>query len=111
VPLAALPSDARRAVEQTLASYARALETADEALLARVRPDLPPEAREARLRPFRGAINAAADIRILDVAAGADAIVVSVVRTDIAVGGRVPPGPPAEETLRFARDGTAWVLR
>jgi hypothetical protein len=79
-----------------------------------VRPDLSEAQGAGLLEPFAGAVNAAIDLRILDVTArGDDVMVVSVRRTDIVVrgGGQGSSGTPVEETLRFQRRGAAWVLR
>jgi len=100
----------REAVEATLTSYARALETQDEALLARVRPDLTGAERERLLAPFRGAVNVATDLRVLDVIPGKGVVVVPVLRTDVIVGGRGQPTSPVEETLRFERRDGTWRL-
>jgi tetratricopeptide (TPR) repeat protein len=113
-PLAGLEPDVARAISDTLAAYARALESADARLLSQVRPDLSEAQRAGLLEPFAGAVNAAIDLRILDVTArGDDVMVVSVRRTDIVVrgGGQGSSGTPVEETLRFQRRGAAWVLR
>ncbi len=110
-PLAAADPDVREAVEATLAAYARALETQDAVMLARARPDLTGAERERLLAPFRGAINVATDLRVLDVIPSRGAVVVSVLRTDVIVGGRgAPPTTPVEETLRFERRDGAWRL-
>ncbi|HEV8587093.1 MAG TPA: hypothetical protein VGT02_19185, partial [Methylomirabilota bacterium] len=66
-PLAAADPDVRQAVETTLAAYARALESQDATLLAQARPDLTAAERERLLAPFRGAVNVATDLRVLDV--------------------------------------------
>jgi tetratricopeptide (TPR) repeat protein len=109
-PLATADPDVREAVEATLTSYARALETQDEALLARVRPDLTAAERERLLAPFRGAVNVATDLRVLDVIPGKGVVVVPVLRTDVIVGGRGRPTAPVEETLRFERRDGTWRL-
>jgi hypothetical protein len=105
--------DLRRAVEERLAAYGRALETADDGLLARVRPDLTPLQRSQVLAPFVGALNAASDLRVVDVIARGDEVLVSVSRTDIIVleGGKGGTGRPIEERLRFQRRDGEWVLR
>src|SRR5439155_144282 len=77
-PLAAVDPDVRAAVETTLAGYARALESQDAELLARVRPDLRGAERERLLARFRGAINVATDLRVLDVIPGKGVVVVPV---------------------------------
>jgi len=109
-PLAAADPDVREAVETTLAAYARALETQDAVLLSRARPDLTGAERERLLAPFRGAINVATDLRVLDVIPSRGAVVVPVLRTDVIVGGRGAPTAPVEETLRFERRDGAWRL-
>ena len=109
-PLAAADPDVREAVETTLAAYARALETQDAVLLSRARPDLTGAERERLLAPFRGAINVASDLRVLDVIPSRGAVVVAVLRTDVIVGGRGAPTAPVEETLRFERRDGAWRL-
>ena len=109
-PLAAADPEVRQAVETTLAAYARALETQDAELLARARPDLTAAERERLLAPFRGAINVATDLRVLDVIPSRGLMVVSVLRTDVIVGGRSAPAAPVEETLRFERRDGAWRL-
>ena len=109
-PLAAVEPEVRQAVETTLAAYARALESQDAALLAQARPDLTAAERERLLAPFRGAVNVATDLRVLDVIASRGLIVVPVLRTDVIVGGRGAPTAPVEETLRFERRDGAWRL-
>jgi hypothetical protein len=102
----------RTTVEAVLASYARALETADAALLEQARPDLSAEARAKRLLPFQGALNAATDLRVVDVAQKGAFVEVMVLRTDVIVGGRATgPSAPVEEALRFDRRGGEWRLR
>ena len=109
-PLTAADPDVRQAVETTLAAYSRALETQDAVMLARARPDLTGAERERLLAPFRGAINVATDLRVLDVIPSRGAVVVPVLRTDVIVGGRGAPPAPVEETLRFERRDGAWRL-
>jgi tetratricopeptide (TPR) repeat protein len=109
-PLEAADPALRRGVETVLASYARALETADAGLLAQARPDLAPDARARLLAPFAGAINAATDLRVLDIQTRGDLAVVTLLRTEIIVGGRTSPRDPTEETLRFRRRGGQWLL-
>jgi len=109
-PLAAADPDVREAVETTLAAYARALETQDAVMLARARPDLTGAERERLLAPYRGAINVATDLRVLDVIPSRGAVVVPVRRTDTIIGGRGAPPAPVEETLRFERRDGAWRL-
>jgi len=111
-PLDALEPALRAAVEAVLADYGRALETADAALLGRARPDLSAEARAERLAPFRGALNAATDLRVVDVTQRGSLIHVAVLRTDVIVGGHATgPTAPVEEVLRFERRGAQWRLR
>jgi hypothetical protein len=102
-PLTTADPEVREAVETTLAAYARALESQDAVLLSRARPDLTGAERERLLAPFRGAINVATDLRVLDVIPSRGAVVVPVLRTDVIVGGRGAPTAPVEETLRIAR--------
>jgi tetratricopeptide (TPR) repeat protein len=109
-PLAAADPDVREAVEAVLAAYARALESQDAALLAQARPDLTAAERERLLAPFRGAVNVASDLRVLDVIPSRGLMVVPVLRTDVIVGGRSAPRAPVEETLRFERRDGAWRL-
>lgn len=110
-PLTALEPSLRSTIESAVALYAKALESADSDLLARARPDLTPAEREARLAPFRGSLNAASDIRVIDVSMSPTAVAVQVLRTDVIVGGTGQQTPPTEETLRFERRGESWVLR
>ena len=109
-PLDAAEPDLRQAVETVLASYGRALETADADALARARPDLSAEDRGRLIAAFTGALNAATDLRVLDVQARGDLAVVSVLRTDVIVGGQGAPHDPTEETLRFWRRRGEWML-
>jgi hypothetical protein len=97
-------------VETTLAAYARALESQDAELLARARPDLTAAERERLLAPFRGAVNVATDLRVLDVIPSRGLVVVPVLRTDVIIGGRGAPASPVEETLRFERRDGGWRL-
>jgi hypothetical protein len=111
-PLDMLEPSLRAAVEAVLASYARALESADPALLAKARPDLSAAARAERLLPFQGALNAATDLRVVDVAQKGALVEVMVLRTDVIVGGKGSgPSAPVEEALRFDRRGGEWRLR
>ena len=112
-PLARVDAGLGRAIQDTLVAYARALESGDARLLSQVRPDLSEGQRAGLLEPFTGALNAASDLRVLDVTARGGDVVVSVLRTDIIVreGGQGSSGRPVEETLRFQRRGAAWVLR
>jgi hypothetical protein len=101
----------RRAVEDVLARYARALETIDGALLGDARPDMPAKARAALMADREGATNIAADLRVLAVARRGSQATVRIRRTEVVVAGRAVDRPSVEETLRFQRDGGAWVLR
>jgi tetratricopeptide (TPR) repeat protein len=109
-PLAAADPDLRQAVETMLANYERALETADPALLAQARPDLTAEERAALLAPFTGAVNAATDLRVLDVKSRGDLAVIQVLRTDVIVGGPSAAHDPTEETLHLWRRRDGWML-
>jgi hypothetical protein len=109
-PLSAADPEVREAVETTLAAYARALESQDAELLARARPDLTAAERERLLAPFRGAVNVATDLRVLDVIPSRGLVVVPVLRTDVIIGGRGAPASPVEETLRFERREGGWRL-
>ena len=109
-PLEAADPGLRQAVEAVLAAYGRALETADAAALAEARPDLSAEERTRLVAAFTGAINAATDLRVLDIKARGDLAVVTVLRTDVIVGGTGGPRDPTEETLRFWRRRGEWVL-
>jgi tetratricopeptide (TPR) repeat protein len=109
-PLDTAEPGLRHAVEDVLAAYGRALETADADALAQARPDLAPEDRARLITAFTGALNAATDLRVLDVKARGDLAVVSVLRTDVIVGGPGAPRDPTEETLRFWRRRGEWML-
>lgn len=108
-PLTDVSPGLRAAVELRLARYARALETADAALLEAARPDLSPEQRRRALEPFRDALNAASDLRVLRADERGDTAEVVLLRSDFIVGR--PTTPPVEETLRFRRERGDWVLR
>ena len=110
-PLRNVDPELRRAIQETLAAYGRAIERVDPEALALARPDLTADQRARILERFRGALNVATDLRVLDVTASGDGVVASVLRTDVVVGGRGDAGPPVEETLRFDRAGAGWVLR
>jgi tetratricopeptide (TPR) repeat protein len=109
-PLDAADPALRQSIEAVLASYGRALETADASLLAEARPDLSAEDRARLIAAFTGAINAATDLRVLDINARGDLATVSVLRTDVIVGGTGGPRDPTEETLRFWRRRGEWLL-
>lgn len=109
-PLDQLDPELRAALETTLARYARALEMADADLLAEARPDLSAAAREQRLSPFRGALNAATDLRVLDVRVSGERAVIELLATDIVVGGQGPPQSSVEETLVFVKAPAGWAL-
>jgi hypothetical protein len=109
-PLTSLEPELRRAVEETLAAYGQALEAQDDARLARARPDLGARQRAALLAPFKGALNVATDLRVLEVTTGREDAVATVLRTDVIVDGRGGARPPVEETLRFVRRDGIWTL-
>jgi hypothetical protein len=109
-PLTGLEPDLREAVERSLAAYGEALERQDEAALARARPDLAARQRAVLLAPFKGALNVAVDLRVVDVAVRPDDALVTVLRTDVIVDGRGGARPPVEEVLRLVRRGGAWAL-
>ena len=109
-PLDAADPDLRQAIEAVLAAYGRSLETADAAALAEARPDLTAEERARLIAAFTGALNAATDLRVLDVKARGDLAVVTVLRTDVIVGGAGGPRDPTEETLRFWRRRGQWMM-
>ena len=109
-PLTGLDPDLRRAVEDTLTAYGQALEAQDDPRLARARPDLGARQRAALLAPFKGALNVATDLRVLEVTTGREDAVVTVLRTDVIVDGRGGARPPVEEALRFVRRGGTWML-
>jgi tetratricopeptide (TPR) repeat protein len=101
----------RRAVEDVLTRYGRALETIDSGLLAEARPDMKAGARRALMAERKGATRVATDLRVLDVARRGAQALVKVRRTEVVVAGRSVDRPVVEETLRFQREGGAWVLR
>lgn len=109
-PLESVDPELRQAIEATLAAYARALESGQAAALASARPDLSGDARRRRLRPFVGALNAATDIRVLDVRVERNLARVSILCTDVIIGSRDAPQAPVEESLRFARRRGGWTL-
>jgi len=101
----------RRSVDEVLAGYARALETIDGPLLAEARPDMPINARTTLIAERRGASNIATNLRVTDVAVRRNQATVTVRRTEVVVAGHSVARPSVEETLRFQREGAAWVLR
>jgi hypothetical protein len=101
----------RPAVEGVLARYARALEAIDAALLAEARPDMPARERTALMAEREGASNIAADLRVVGVATRRSQATVTIRRTEVIVAGHSVDRPSVEETLRFQREGAAWVLR
>ena len=109
-PLEALEPELRGAVEGVLAAYARALETADADLLAQARPDLNPEERARLIAPFLGTINAATDLRVLEATTRGDFAVITVLRTEVIVGGPGGAREPTKETLRLWRRRDGWML-
>jgi hypothetical protein len=110
-PLNGVDPALRASVRDTLASYARALERADATLLREARPDLTPAEREDRLAPFVGALNASADMRVLDARVEGEEAVVTILGTYVIVNGRQDPRAPVEETLYFSRQGSGWRLQ
>jgi tetratricopeptide (TPR) repeat protein len=110
-PLASVDPGLRSVVETALADYGRALERADADLLARARPDLTAAERARLVAPFVGALNAAADIRVIDVTASGNDAAITILSTYVIVGNRQGPTAPVEETLRFSRRGDTWELR
>jgi hypothetical protein len=110
-PLTSLDPELRAAIEGTLASYAAAFEGRSAERLAAARPDLSQAERDALLARSAGALNVATDLRVLEVSASGDAAVVTLLRTDVIVGGRGNASAPVEEILRFERRRGAWSLR
>ena len=109
--LAGQDPELRDAVEDVLARYGRALETIDAGLLAEARPDLGVKARRELIAQREGATKVATDLRVLDVARRGNQALVKVRRAEVVVAGRSVERPFVEETLRFQREGGAWVLR
>jgi tetratricopeptide (TPR) repeat protein len=109
--LAGEDPELRDAVEDVLARYGRALETIDAGLLAEARPDLGVKARRELIAQREGATKVATDLRVLDVARRGNQVSVKVRRAEVVVAGRSVERPFVEETLRFQREGGAWVLR
>jgi tetratricopeptide (TPR) repeat protein len=110
-PLKDVDPSLRAAIQRTVVDYAHALEAHDSDLLRRTRPDLGPEERARLLAPFENALNAATDVRVLDVNAHGDVAEVPILRTDLIVGRSARATPPTEETLRFERRKGAWGVR
>jgi hypothetical protein len=108
--MARLEPELKRTIEACLDGYQRALETQDAALLARTRHDLAPAERTRMLARFAGALNVGIDLRVLDVRAAPAEAVVSVLRTEVVVGGRGGETAPEEETLRFEHRPDGWIL-
>jgi tetratricopeptide (TPR) repeat protein len=106
-PLVELDPGLQTAVEEALASYAHALESGDEARLARARPDLSSADRQARIAPFVGARDIRVSLRVIEVSVAGESAVVRIERTDT-VGGS---GALAAETLRFLNRGGEWLLK
>jgi tetratricopeptide (TPR) repeat protein len=110
-PLNGVDPELRSFVRATLASYADALERGDAALLQEARPDLSQAERQERLAPFVGALNASADMRVLEARVDGDEAVVTILATYVIVNGRQDPRAPVEETLYFSRQGGGWRLQ
>jgi len=110
-PMAGIPVELRDEIQKTLEFYGQALESQDGDLLARARPDLGAAERQQCLAPFVGALNVATDLRVLEVTMTTDSATVSVLRTDVIVGGKHGAArPPTEETLRFVQVKDGWTL-
>lgn len=109
-PLTQADPELRAAIQDLLARYGRALESRDGSLLASVRPDLGTVERDRMLARFAGALNVGIDLRVLDVVPSPAEAVVTVLRTEVVVGGRGGAGPPEEETLRFEKRPEGWTL-
>ncbi len=110
-PLNGVDPALRSSVRATLASYADALERGDAALLQEARPDLSQAERQERLAPFAGALNASADMRVLEARVDGEEAVVTILATYVIVNGRQDPRAPVEETLFFSRQGGGWRLQ
>ncbi len=80
-------------------------------MLREARPDLTPAEREDRLAPFVGALNASADMRVLDARVQGEEAVVTILGTYVIVNGRQDPRAPVEETLYFSRQGDGWRIQ
>jgi hypothetical protein len=109
-PLALLDPELKQVIVSSLEAYQRALEAQDASLLARTRPDLAAADRERMLARFAGALNVGVDLRVLDVQAAPVEAIVSVLRTEVVVGGKGGQSAPEEETLRFERRPEGWIL-
>jgi tetratricopeptide (TPR) repeat protein len=109
-PLARVDPELKQAIVSSLEAYQQALEGQDGSLLARARPDLEPGERERMLSRFAGALNVGIDLRVLDVQAAPAEAIVSVLRTEVVVGGKGGERPPEEETLRFDHRPEGWML-
>ena len=109
-PLALLDPELKQAIVASLEAYQRALEAQDATLLARTRPDLAAADRERMLARFAGALNVGVDLRVLDVQTAPVEAIVSVLRTEVVVGGKGGQSAPEEETLRFERRPEGWIL-
>jgi hypothetical protein len=109
-PLSKADGELRATIRDVLSGYGRALETRDAALLASVRPDLPRDQRDRMLARFAGALNVGIDLRVLDAALTPVEAVVTVLRTEVVVGGQGRESPPEEETLRFEKRPEGWIL-
>ena len=109
-PLAHLQPDLKQAIVSCLDAYQRALESRDGPLLARTRPDLALADRERMLARFAGALNVGVDLRVLDVQPLPAEAIVTLLRTEVVVGGRGGASAPEEETLRFEHRPEGWML-
>lgn len=109
-PLAHVDPELKQAIVSSLDAYQRALEAQDGPLLARARPDLAPPDRERMLARFAGALNVGIDLRVLDVQPAPAEAVVTLLRTEVVVGGKGGARAPEEETLRFERRPEGWIL-
>lgn len=109
-PLAQADPALREAIVSSIEAYTQALEGGDAKALAAARPDLSAEGQQARLAPFLGALNAATDVRVLDVALTGDTARITILSTDVIIGGRGAAPAPSEETLDFERRRGVWEL-
>jgi hypothetical protein len=62
------------------------------------------------LAPFAGAINVGIDLRVLEIVQVGDGVAVTVLRTDVIVGGSAAQTAPVEEVLRFQHGPSGWGL-